>query len=92
MAQNGDVESVDFDNEEAILLIVPVDGYVYQGDGDTAYTKETDSDGNPRFIPIFDFAVVYKKELDDGEVKYGYMIYKFAMKALYYFEFWDKEK
>ena len=47
MAQNGDVESVDFDNEEAILLIVPTDGYVYQGDGDTAYTKGTDADGNP---------------------------------------------
>ncbi|MBQ9492361.1 MAG: ATP-dependent zinc metalloprotease FtsH [Oscillibacter sp.] len=49
MAEAGDVESVDFDNEEAILLIVPVDGYVYQGDGDTAYTKETDSNGNPSY-------------------------------------------
>ena len=48
MAEAGDVQSVDFDNEEDILLIVPVDGYVYQSD-ETAYTKETDDDGNPSY-------------------------------------------
>ena len=41
MAEAGEVQSVDFDNQEDILLIVPVDGYVYSGDGETAYTKET---------------------------------------------------
>ena len=43
----GDVQSVDFDNEEEILLITPVDGYVYTAADGTAYTKGTDEKGNP---------------------------------------------
>ena len=43
----GDVQSVDFDNEEEILLITPVDGYVYTAPDGTVYTKGTDEKGNP---------------------------------------------
>ena len=42
----GDVQSVDFDNEEEILLITPVDGYVYTTPDGTVLTKTTDEKGN----------------------------------------------
>ena len=42
----GDVQSVDFDNEEEILLITPVDGYVYTTPDGTVLTKSTDEKGN----------------------------------------------
>ena len=42
----GDVQSVDFDNEEEILLITPVDGYVYTTPDGTVLTKATDEKGN----------------------------------------------
>ena len=46
MVQDGQVESVDFDNDEAILLITPKDGYVYTAGDGTSYLKRTDEDGN----------------------------------------------
>ncbi|MCI9121988.1 MAG: ATP-dependent zinc metalloprotease FtsH [Oscillibacter sp.] len=45
MADQGDVAAVDFDDDEAILIITPVDGYVYTGEDGTAYTKVTTEDG-----------------------------------------------
>ena len=49
MARDGQLESVEFDSSEAILDLVPVDGYVYQGSGRIAYTKETDAQGKVRW-------------------------------------------
>jgi cell division protease FtsH len=46
MVISGDVQSVDFDNEEDLLLITPVDGYVYTAADGTSYTKSTDDKGN----------------------------------------------
>ena len=46
MVMGGDVQSVDFDNEESLLLITPVDGYVYTAADGTTYTKSTDDKGN----------------------------------------------
>ncbi len=46
MVTGGDVQSVDFDNEEDLLLITPVDGYVYTAADGTSYTKSTDDKGN----------------------------------------------
>ena len=39
------VESVDFDSNEAILLITPKDGYIYTDEDGVEYTKSTDEDG-----------------------------------------------
>ena len=49
MVEDGQVESVLFDNREDILRITPVDGYVYTDADGTAYTKGTDEDGAPVF-------------------------------------------
>ena len=46
MVLDGQVEAVSFDNEEAILIITPVDGYTYTAESGTTYTKRTDEDGN----------------------------------------------
>ncbi|MBE6996183.1 MAG: ATP-dependent zinc metalloprotease FtsH [Ruminococcaceae bacterium] len=46
LVTGGLVEGVDFDTNEAILIITPADGYVYTDEDGTAYTKETDEDGN----------------------------------------------
>ena len=46
LVTSGMVEGVDFDTDEAILIITPADGYVYTGADGTAYTKETDEEGN----------------------------------------------
>ena len=43
----GDVQSVDFDNEEDILIVTPVDGYTHTAQDGTVYTKGTDEKGNP---------------------------------------------
>ena len=45
LVQNGQVYGIDFDTNEAILLITPVDGYVYTNDEGVAYTKATDEEG-----------------------------------------------
>ena len=46
MVRSGQVEIVDFDNEEAILIITPKDGYTYTDKDGITYTKGTDADGN----------------------------------------------
>ena len=56
MAADGQVEHVDFDNEEAILLITPKDGYTYTAPDGTSYLKRTDERGKP----------VYSVFSDDG--------------------------
>ena len=45
MLERGDVAAVDFDNSESILIITPVDGYVYTDKEGRAYTKATLEDG-----------------------------------------------
>ena len=45
MLERGDVAAVDFDNSESILIITPVDGYVYTDGEGRAYTKTTLEDG-----------------------------------------------
>ncbi len=45
MLDMGKVAAVDFDNDESILIITPVDGYVYTNDDGTGYTKTTLEDG-----------------------------------------------
>ncbi|MBE6919932.1 MAG: ATP-dependent zinc metalloprotease FtsH, partial [Ruminococcaceae bacterium] len=46
LVESGQVIAVDFDTEEAILLITPVDGYVYTNEEGVEYTKGTDEEGN----------------------------------------------
>ena len=41
MAESGQLEQVEFDNEEHILVLTPADGYVYTNDKGVAYTKST---------------------------------------------------
>ncbi|MCI8809472.1 MAG: ATP-dependent zinc metalloprotease FtsH [Oscillibacter sp.] len=41
MVKDGQVVAVDFDTDEAILNIIPADGYVYTDDAGIAYTKVT---------------------------------------------------
>ena len=45
MLQFGDVASIDFDNAESILIITPVDGYVYTDSEGREYAKTTLEDG-----------------------------------------------
>ena len=45
MLDAGSVAGVDFDNSEAILIITPVDGYVYTDEEGTGYTKTVREDG-----------------------------------------------
>ena len=45
MAREGEVSSVEFDNSEAILLLIPSDGYVCKGQDGVSYTKITDEKG-----------------------------------------------
>ena len=45
MLDNGQVAGVDFDNSESILIITPIEGYVYTSEEGTAYTKTTFEDG-----------------------------------------------
>ena len=45
MLDAGEAAGVDFDNSESILIITPVDGYVYTDGEGTAYTKTTLEDG-----------------------------------------------
>ena len=49
MLDFGKVAAVDFDNSESILLITPVDGYVYTDGEGTAYTKTTLEDGTSAY-------------------------------------------
>ena len=46
MVRSGQVETVDFDNDEAILIITPVDGYTYTNEEGVTYTKSTNKEGN----------------------------------------------
>ena len=46
LVRSGQVERVDFDNDEAILIITPVDGYTHTTEEGVTYTKSTDADGN----------------------------------------------
>ncbi len=45
MLERGDIAAVDFDNSEAILIITPVDGYVYTDSEGREYKKITLEDG-----------------------------------------------
>ncbi|MDO4314945.1 MAG: ATP-dependent zinc metalloprotease FtsH [Oscillospiraceae bacterium] len=47
MVKSGQVVSVDFDTDEAILHITPADGYLYKTDNGTSYLKRTDENGDP---------------------------------------------
>ena len=49
MLQFGDVAAIDFDNAESILIITPVDGYVYTDKEGRAYTKATLEDGTTAY-------------------------------------------
>ena len=49
MLDAGKVAAVDFDNSESILLITPVDGYVYTDEEGTAFTKTTLKDGSAAY-------------------------------------------
>ncbi len=49
MLDAGEVAAVDFDNSESILVITPVDGYVYTDGEGTAYTKATFEDETPGY-------------------------------------------
>ena len=58
MAQEGQIESVNFDNEEAILNIVPKDGFVYVNDAGVTYTRTGSAkNGDP----------LYQVTLEDGK-------------------------
>ncbi|MBQ9348979.1 MAG: ATP-dependent metallopeptidase FtsH/Yme1/Tma family protein, partial [Oscillibacter sp.] len=48
MAEEQQIESVEFDSSEAILVLVPRDGYVLE-DGGIRYTKETDAGGRVHY-------------------------------------------
>jgi len=49
MLDAGQVAGVDFDNSEAILIITPVDGYVYKNEEGAEYTKTTLEDGTSAY-------------------------------------------
>ena len=49
MLQFGDVASIDFDNAESILIITPVDGYVYIDSEGREYAKTTLEDGTSAY-------------------------------------------
>ena len=49
MLQFGDVASIDFDNAESILIITPVDGYVYTDKEGAEYKKITLEDGTAAY-------------------------------------------
>ncbi|MEY8386058.1 ATP-dependent zinc metalloprotease FtsH [Oscillospiraceae bacterium 38-13] len=49
MLDHGDVDGVDFDNNESILIITPAEGYIYTDEEGTAYTKVTLEDGTPGY-------------------------------------------
>ena len=49
MLQFGDVASIDFDNAESILIITPVDGYVYTDKDGAEYKKITLEDGTAAY-------------------------------------------
>ncbi|MBE6964182.1 MAG: ATP-dependent zinc metalloprotease FtsH [Ruminococcaceae bacterium] len=49
LVTDGMVEGVDFDTDEAILIITPADGYAYTAEDGTVYTKYTDEDGTPAY-------------------------------------------
>ena len=49
MAESGQLEQVEFDNEEHILVLTPADGYVYTNDKGVAYTKSTNDKGEAIF-------------------------------------------
>ena len=50
MLQFGDVASIDFDNAESILIITPVDGYVYTDKEGAEYKKITLEDGTAAYM------------------------------------------
>ncbi|MCI9332190.1 MAG: ATP-dependent zinc metalloprotease FtsH [Oscillibacter sp.] len=52
MLDAGEVAGVDFDNSELILIITPVDGYVYTNDEGMAYTKSTLEDGTAVYTHV----------------------------------------
>ena len=58
LVETGQIESVNFDTEEAILNLTPADGFTYQDEAGVSYTKTgTDKAGNP----------VYQVTLKDGK-------------------------
>ena len=48
----GKVAGVDFDNSESILIITPVDGYVYTNSEGMEYTKSTQEDGTAVYTHV----------------------------------------
>ena len=64
MLDGGQVAGVDFDNDEAILIITPRDGYVYQDGEGTAYTKTTLEDGTSAYTFTNDLGLEQKASLE----------------------------
>ncbi len=52
MLDFGKVAGVDFDNSESILIITPVDGYVYTNGEGMEYTKSTQEDGTAVYTHV----------------------------------------
>ena len=52
MLDFGKVAGVDFDNSESILIITPVDGYVYTNSEGMEYTKSTREDGSAVYTHV----------------------------------------
>ena len=52
MLDAGKVAGVDFDNSESILIITPVDGYVYTNSEGMEYTKSTQEDGSAVYTHV----------------------------------------
>ncbi len=52
MLDFGKVAGVDFDNSESILIITPVDGYVYTNSEGMEYTKSTQEDGTAVYTHV----------------------------------------
>ena len=49
LAQSQELESVEFSSRESILLLVPVEGCVFQGADGVSYTRTTDAQGTVRY-------------------------------------------
>ena len=50
MLKHGKVAAVEFDNSESILIITPVDGYVYTDSEGVNFTKITQEDGSAAYM------------------------------------------
>jgi len=64
MLDTGKVAAVDFDNDEAILIVTPVDGYVYTNGEGTEYTKTTLEDGTSAYTFTNDLGLQQNASLE----------------------------